>query len=159
MQLTFSFAMASSSLLMIGFSPIANIISEVFNCSIIVVEAQALIFLAAFIPANFTAIHLLPKKGLRWTVLAGGTFLIVGAWLRLLVNLTGQFYVASIGSVFAAFGQTFFYNCISKLASQWFGDQERTLSTTLGSIAIPIGSIIGFVLPTALISEADVAED
>lgn len=69
-----------------------------------IVELQTLIFLAAFIPANFTAIHLLPKKGLRWTILAGGTLLVIGAWLRILVNITGRFELACFGSIFAAFG-------------------------------------------------------
>ncbi|TNV78446.1 hypothetical protein FGO68_gene3853 [Halteria grandinella] len=144
---------------MVGFSPIASVISKVFNCSIVLVEMQTLLFLAAFIPANFTAIYLLPRKGLRWTLIAGGGLLMGGAWLRILVNITGKFEMACIGSVFAAFGQTFFYNCTSKLASEWFGDGERTIATTLGSIAIPIGSITGFIMPTIMIGEADLEDE
>lgn len=155
MQLAFSLAMASSSVLMVGFSPIASVISKLFDCSVVIVEAQTLIFLAAFIPANFIAIHMLPRKGLKYTVLTGGALLLAGAWMRLLVNATGRFEAACLGSIFAAFGQTFFYNCASKLASQWFGENERTLSTVLGSISLPIGSIVGFVLPTIMISEKD----
>jgi MFS family permease len=145
--------MASTSVLMVGFSPIAKVIASVFECSVRTVEAQTLIFLAAFVPANFTGIHLLPKKGLKYTLVLAGVLVLIGAWLRLLVNLTGIFAIASFGSIFAAFGQTLFYQCITKLSSSWFGDKERTLSTAIGTASLPIGSIIGFTLPAKFVSE------
>ena len=114
-----------------------------------------MIFLAAFIPASFTGVYLLPRKGLRYTLVLGALLVIMGAWCRLLVNITGRFELASIGSVFAAFGQTFFYQCVSKISSSWFGDKERTLSTALGTMAFPVGSILGFTLPALLVSETD----
>lgn len=63
--------------------------------------------------------------------------------------------MASIGSVFVALGQTFFYCCISRISSQWFGDTQRALSTGLGGVSIPFGSILGFILPVYLVSEKD----
>lgn len=104
LQIAFSIAIASTTVLMVGFSPIAKVIAHVFECSVRTVEAQTLIFLAAFVPANFTGIHLLTKKGLKYTLVIGGLLVLAGAWLRLLVNITGIFAIASIGSIFAAFG-------------------------------------------------------
>lgn len=49
----------------------------------------------------------------------------------------------------------FFGNSSSKLASVWFGDKERALSTALGSLAMPIGCIAGFVVPALMVSEED----
>jgi hypothetical protein len=49
----------------------------------------------------------------------------------------------------------FFGNSTSKLASEWFGDKERALSTALGTLAMPIGCIAGFVVPSLMISESD----
>jgi hypothetical protein len=37
----------------------------------------------------------------------------------------------------------------------WFGDQERALATTIGSLATPIGCIMGMVLGPFFIFEAD----
>ena len=104
LQAAFSFAVVSTNLLALGFSPISNVIAAVFDCSVRVVEAQTLIFLACFIPASFIGIYLLPKKGLKYTLVLGAVLMIVGAWLRLLVNMTGSFAAASVGSIFAAFG-------------------------------------------------------
>ena len=50
----------------------------------------------------------------------------------------------------------FFGNSSSKLASMWFGDGERALSTALGTLAMPIGCIAGFIVPSMLINENDV---
>lgn len=79
-------------------------IAAIFDCSVRVVEDQTLIFLACFVPASFVGIYLLPKKGLKYTLVLGAVLMIVGAWLRLLVNMTGNFAAASLGSIFAAFG-------------------------------------------------------
>lgn len=55
----------------------------------------------------------------------------------------------------AAFGQGFFINSSSKLASAWFGDKERALSTALGGLALPIGCIFGFIIAAGMISDND----
>lgn len=47
-----------------------------------------------------------------------------GAWLRCLVTASGLFPIISIGTAVAAFGQVFFLNSSSKLATTWFGDKE-----------------------------------
>jgi hypothetical protein len=41
------------------------------------------------------------------------------------------------------------------LASLWFGDKERALSTALGGLSLPIGCIAGFVIAAGLIGEND----
>lgn len=40
----------------------------------------------------------------------------------------------------------------SKVASNWFGDKERGLATAIGSMALPVGMIISFILPNAFLS-------
>jgi len=41
------------------------------------------------------------------------------------------------------------------VASNWFGDKERGIATALGSMAMPLGTLIGFILPNAFISDDD----
>jgi hypothetical protein len=72
------------------------------------------------------------------------------------VQVTENFVVyATLGNVIGAFAQVFFSNCASKIATVWFGDKERALSTALGGLAMPIGCIAGFVVPALIISEED----
>ncbi len=60
-----------------------------------------------------------------------------------------------IGTIIASFGQGFFINSSSKLASAWFGDKERAFSTALGGLALPIGCIIGFIVAAGMIDDKD----
>ncbi len=46
-----------------------------------------------------------------------------------------------------------------KLAVIWFGDNERALCTTIGSLAFPFGSILGFAMPLAFYPHEDVNVD
>jgi hypothetical protein len=82
MQLIFSFGFSVSGFLMIGFSPIAAIISNLYDCSLIVVDIQILLYVILFIPANFLVIHIQNKHGLRITLILGGVLLIAASWVR-----------------------------------------------------------------------------
>jgi hypothetical protein len=89
---------------MIGFSPIAKIISNLYNCSLIVVDIQILLYVILFIPANFTVIHILNKHGLRVTLIIGGILLMCAAWVRQVIERTENFTVwATLGNVIGAF--------------------------------------------------------
>lgn len=56
-----------------------------------------------------------------------------------------------------AIGQPFVLSTPAKLAGVWFGDKERAIATTLGSLAAPLGAIIGYLLPLTVISDSDVS--
>jgi sugar phosphate permease len=60
-----------------------------------------------------------------------------------------------LGSILAAFGQVFFMNTASKLATTWFGDKERGVATAFGGLSMPVGCIIGFAMPALMITEGD----
>jgi hypothetical protein len=68
MQSFFTISMIISGFLMVGFSPISETISKIYECSEIIVQMQTLLFLIAFIPGNFIVIWVLNKFGLRITV-------------------------------------------------------------------------------------------
>ncbi len=141
---------------MIGFSPIAPIISKIYNCSIILVDIQLLLYTILFIPGNFIVIHILNHYNLRLCLILGSLLLLLCAWSRILIYFTGTFTLgATIGNVIGAIGMVFFGNSTSKLASEWFGDKERALSTALGTLAMPIGCIAGFIVPAVMINEED----
>jgi len=52
-----------------------------------------------------------------------------------------------------AAGNAFIVSGPPKIAVIWFGDNERALCTTIGSLAGAVGSILGFVLPIVFFSE------
>jgi len=142
----------SNGFLMVGFSPISTTVAITYNCPQIVVDAQVLMFLFMFIPANFLVIKVLDKYGLRACLLIGGAATIVGAWLRQIVQVYPNFNIVFLGTIICSWAQVFFINTGSKLATNWFGDNERALATAFGGLALPIGCVMGFVVPAFFIS-------
>jgi len=82
MVAAFSLSLASCGVMQNGFSPVAKIISKIYDCPAILVQLQSLIFIVLYIPVNFVVIYLLKNKGLRFTLVTGALFMITGAWLR-----------------------------------------------------------------------------
>ena len=56
-----------------------------------------------------------------------------------------------VGQTIAGIGQPFVYAAPAKLSAVWFGDKERAKATTIGALAIPLGAIVGFVLPAIFV--------
>ncbi|TNV79121.1 hypothetical protein FGO68_gene16126 [Halteria grandinella] len=138
-----------------GFSPVAEIIARIYNCSPIIVQLQTVIFILMFVPSNFIVIFVLDKFGLRFTQVLGACMMVFGCWLRYIVSAYNEFWIISFGTAIAAYGQVSFLNTISSVASGWFGDKERAISTALGTISTPLGVIVGFIVPSAMLSEED----
>lgn len=112
-----------------------------------------ILFVFVFIPANFIVIQIQNKYGLRVTLMTAASFILLGAWFRMLLIPTNNFGMVCIGSILAAFGQVCYLNSVSKISSTWFADNQRAVSTAIGGISIALGSIIGFVLPTLFLKD------
>lgn len=52
-----------------------------------------------------------------------------------------------IGSTICAIGQPFYLNSPSALASEWFGANEIAVATSIGTLAFPLGALLGFIMP------------
>lgn len=100
-----------------------------------------------YVPSNFISIAVLNRWGLKVSIVCGALFLLLGAWIRMFIMFTGTFTPFFVGAIVAAMGQPFLMNIPSKIASTWFGDKERAIATAVGSVAVPIGTVISFVLP------------
>ncbi len=107
---------------MVGFSPVADLVATIYDCSIILVEAQMILFVIVFIPANFVVMQIQNKYGLRVTMVTGAIFIMVGAWSRMLLIPTKTFVVVCLGSILTAFGQVCYLLSVSKISSIWFAD-------------------------------------
>jgi MFS family permease len=123
----------------------------------VIVELQTLLFVFVTIVSNFLVFYV-ARKGLKVTLLFGAALILLGTWLRMLVQITGKFEYITFGTIFLSAGQGFFYISSTKLSGLWFGIKERTLSTVLGALSLPIGSIFGFFLSSFFIEEKDVID-
>ena len=51
--------------------------------------------------------------------------------------------------------QPFFMNGVSKFINNWFADNERAVATTIATLTLPIGCIMGLVIGPFFIHESD----
>jgi hypothetical protein len=72
---------------MVGFAPIAGVLSDIFECPILLVNFCVIIYLIIYIPMNFIVIKILDMKGLRFTV----RFLDFRLNISILVNCWAPF--------------------------------------------------------------------
>lgn len=90
---------------------------------------------------------------------------LAGCWVRQIVSISeSNYYFLVVGSCIAAMGQPFLINPTSKVSSAWFGDKEvncifsqiqRAFATSFGSMSMPLGCLISFVLPSLIIGDKD----
>lgn len=74
---------------------------------------------------------------------------LAGAWIRVAGKYS--YWYSMGGQLAAAIGQPFILNAVPKLAANWFGEDQRTLATTIASVINPIGVAIGFIFPPAFV--------
>lgn len=82
--------------------------------------------------------------------------LLIGGWVRMLVNSGFGWLV--LGQSIIAIGSPLSLIAPAKIASIWFSDDQRALATMIGSLATPLGSVIGFVMPFIFISDEDAVD-
>lgn len=126
-------------------SPITTNLESIYTLDIFTVTfCTSLIWFCVYPPVNFIANYVLDEKGLQIGVFIGGGLTIIGLWIR---NLnTYSFYYIFAGQLLGAIGQPFLLNAPQKLSAVWYPPKERALSTTIASVANPVGVGIGFLL-------------
>jgi len=132
--------------------PYANEIKAAYNVETWHVSYTMFIYTVMYVVFNIPAVYLFNRFGLQIPTIIASICYITGAWVRLFANsFEHGFIMVMIGQTIAGFGWTFMVQAPTKVAALWFGDNERSLATTIASLSGPIGCIIGFVLPMAFI--------
>jgi FLVCR family feline leukemia virus subgroup C receptor-related protein len=134
--------------MMVGFSAVTPLMIGSYEVSTFSTTLLVLVFHVLYVPFNFPANYIIDRWGLWIPTLIGSACFIFGSWVRILVmeNKSGYFWIV-IGQTIAAIGMAFMISAPPKVANVWFGDKERSIATTIGSLASPVGNVLGFVLP------------
>jgi len=156
MLFQYSIVSIANAIVWIIFSPVSDKVTGYYNFeSNLWVNMLSMVFLIAYVPFLPLSLWVLDHKGLRSGVLVGAILTGIGAAIR----ATGKwsFWGVMIGQMFGAIGQPFFLNAMSLLAVNWFPDNQRTIATTIASVANPVGVAIGFVIgPMMAPTSADI---
>lgn len=97
--------------------------------------------LVMYFPMNFASIWLIENYGLRRCVMVGSFIMMAGSALRF-ISTFGSMWFWFVGHVVCMSSQAYLKNPVTKLASNWFGDNERGLATAIGIVSGPLGIFI-----------------
>jgi MFS family permease len=115
-------------------------------------------YMIVYVPSTFLlSDQILGKMGTLHALLVGGILMLLGIWIRVAINYNVYFLI--IGSVFCGFAQPLLMNAPAKLSANWFGTSERSIATSIGAVASPCGTAIGFLIPLTFVSETSGRED
>ncbi len=68
--------------------------------------------------------------------------MLIGSILRFLSSLNRNLWFWYFGHIVCLASGAFLKNPVTKLATNWFGDQERGIATSIGGVSSPIGLLI-----------------
>lgn len=147
----------SNAMVLLTWSPIADKASDYWdNLPITLVNLLAVVFQALYLPGTMLASRAMQQSTLRNTMLIGGGLTASGCCVRWMgsmlydasnISPTASYIFVLLGTCIVALAQPFYLNMPAKIASTWFSVKERDVSTTLGSLANPLGSALGSILP------------
>jgi fucose permease len=89
----FSLIMLTIGCAWICFSPIFDLLQDVYGVSLFTVNYLSLSYMVFFIPVNFPSTIVLEKYGLRFGVLFGFFLSVIGLWVRCLINKSFMYVI------------------------------------------------------------------
>ena len=143
-------------------SPISDKASDFWGgISNTAVNSLAVSFQVMYIPGTALATSTMKKSDLRTTMLMGGSLTTVGCIIRWAgayaresdhISPVFSYVIVLFGTLLVATSQPFYLNMPAKIAGSWFAVSERDVGTTLCSLANPLGSAAGSILPAIFVS-------
>mmetsp|Transcript_11244 Transcript_11244/g.17953 ORF Transcript_11244/g.17953 Transcript_11244/m.17953 type:complete len:308 (-) Transcript_11244:13-936(-) len=151
----------ANAMIWISFAPIATVVSHTYSVNNTAVNMLSVIFMILYIPGTYLASYLFKRFGLRGTILAANTLNVAGSVLRFASIVgskdskanNGGYALLLIGQGMCGLVQPIFVNAAALIAATWFALEQRDLATVIASMANPIGTGVGQILPAMLVNE------
>ncbi|MHA1270574.1 MAG: MFS transporter [Candidatus Helarchaeota archaeon] len=142
----FMLAGLNTQILWITFAPITNEAASIYTGGDTdLILMLSLVFMLLYLPINFPASWFIDKFGLKWGTGIGVIITGVSGFLRI---FSPNFTLLIIFQIGCAIGQPFILNSFTKVAANWFPENEKALATGLGTMALFLGLIIAmFITP------------
>ena len=133
-----------------GISLVTTQICHLYGVSLSLSFFYSSAFLISPIVFSLPAGILTSNKTIKMTLVIGTGITLLGSWLKVLIN--SSFYFSLIGQLIVAAAYPFFKNGLTKMSSQWFTAQNRTVATSFLNSAGAFINIISMYLPTLAIN-------
>ena len=122
--------------------------SQYFGVSLNWITMLSNVFNLTYVPMTFAAMYMFKKMPSALAIRIAAFLFLTGAWIRQLFALNISqpiFWPILLGQTLISCSFPILACAITLIANKWFGDNERELATSLGSIAIPGGNLVAFV--------------
>ena len=150
----------ANSIILLTWAPISDLAASYFDVPLTLINFLSILTAGMYIPGTLLMVYVQRQWLLdfRGQMLTAATLNGLGVLIRFCAALVhesstvGSFTIMTIGTAIAALSQPFFLNLPAALASRWFDLSERDIATTCCSLASPLGSAIGSIIPAMLVT-------
>ena len=150
----------SNAVQWITYSPLVDEVKSFFNVTSGEVDLLSSIYMFTYVAAVFLSCKSYEIFGLRQCLLFVCATNFIGSVIKLIaVYLWRRAFLLFISQFFNAIAQVFLIATPPLVTAVWFPAPERTMSTTVMSIAAVAGVAIGLVLPTWFVGPSHQSQD
>ena len=141
--LAFMFVALMTQINWLSFAPITDEVAAYYNVSSSRVLLLSVVYLVFYILVNFPATWALDKYGLKWGTGIG--VILTGIFSLMRAAVVDNFNLVLFAQIMTAIGQPFVLNSFTKVAVNWFPDEEKATATGLGTVSMLLGVIVGMI--------------
>lgn len=138
---------AVSQMLWLNFAPVQTLIMERYGVSEFMAGFLTFCFPLLYVFFSMPAGAMTDRRGYRFTIGWSSVLMAVGAVIRI---YEASFYALLIGQLAIAVAQPYVMNGITKLATDWFPEDEQAAATGLGTAGMFIGMAAGMATSAPL---------
>ncbi len=160
------FANISNAINWINFSPIADTTGKFYSIDFDKVNYLSLVYLISSTPAGFFSFWLIDTFGVRLSLNLGSWTNLIGSIVRLfsaLNNASGEAFVPQeykyavlmTGQTLCSLAQPFILFVVTKFATNWFPDNQRSLANTVALGSNTLGILIGAVVSPLIVNNSN----
>jgi len=136
-------------------TPVCKPLAVAFQVHTIIVTMSSIVFSITYIPMTFIAIKMFKEMKLSTVFRIASVIAILGGWIRVLAEESKSFYWILVGYTVISLSYPILLSAVTLVCNRWMGDSERTMVTQLCGLAIPIGTIVSFVLSGFIYADPD----
>ncbi len=136
-----------SQMIYLNFVSLMTEVQNLYGVSELMASALTLCNPLMFTLVSMPAGAMTDRKGYRFTIRLGLLIMSIFACMRI---YTGSFWLLLICQIGNAIAQPFIMNGITKLAADWFAEEQRAIATGLGTAGMFAGLALGFSVPPHL---------
>jgi len=155
MLFLFSVNTMMNGTLFMGLSSISGIASKYYHVDDVLVEWLSNMYLIFYVFVALPAAYIMTKWGVRSVLVISSGFQTCAAILHYTGYKPKGFLFVIMGQILAAFAYGMVLQIPGKLSATWFPKNERTTATAIGVFMNTLGVALGFLMPSAIVSDSD----